>query len=225
MMKCTELVKDANRSVVEIRNMETDKIVKYVVCSDFDNSKAYGNKWDSGEYYNVNEALGLYQQDMLKAAVLDLYGIKESKVSYERVKELAKHFYKCAREQIDENEDIDTKEWFEEQKNYMNITKADAEMLDAENDFFKRKYKVVEVSFTRTQDVKVKVVMPDDEPVSNAEDYVGEMYDLENCGDIYSYDWDCEDCVVERYGLDEDDVTDMYDPDELWNGCDFPDEI
>ena len=42
MMKCTELAKKGNRSLVEIMNADTERIEKYVVCSNFDNAKAYG---------------------------------------------------------------------------------------------------------------------------------------------------------------------------------------
>lgn len=216
MMKCTELAKNANRSVVEIRNMETDKIANYVVCTNFDNSKAYGNKWDSGEYYTINDALGLYQQDMLRAAVFDLYGIKEPKISYNRVMEFAKAFFN--------NMDIDDKQ-ADYLKDEYNITEKEAEEFGIKDKLFPRKYKIVEVTFTRTQEAKVKVVMPDDEPTHNAEDYVEEMDNLEDCGDIYSYDWDCEDCSVDEEGLSESDVTYKYDFDELWNGCDFPEGI
>lgn len=214
MMKCTELLKNTNKSLVEIRNTETDKIEKYVVCSDFDNAKAYGNKWNAGEYYNVNESLGLYQQDMLRAAVFDLYGIKEPNVPYARVMEFAKAFFN--------NMDIDD-DMKDILKDSYNITKTEAEEFGIKDKLFPRKYKIVEVNFTRTQEVTINVIMPDDEPTENVEDYI-DCYDyLEDCNSLESYDWECDDWSVVQDDMDEDDVNHFirYD-DNVWNGDEFP---
>ena len=213
MMRCTELVKNANKSVVEIRNMETDKIVKYVVCSNFDNSKAYGNKWDSGEYYSINDAVGLHQQDMLRAAIFDLYGIKEPKIPYDRAMEFARAFFN--------NMDIDD-EQAETLKDIYHITEIEAEEFGIKDKLFARKYKVVEVYFKRTQYATVKVIMPEDVENYEAEDYVeNQCYLEENESD----DWECEDYNVLLNDLSEGDIKRDYDLDEIWNGCDFPDNI
>ena len=217
MMKCTELLKNTNKSLVEIRNMETDKIANYVVCTNFDNSKAYGNKWDSGEYYTINDALGLYQQDMLRAAVFDLYGIKEPKIPYDRVMEFARAFFN--------NMDID-----DEQADYLkdeyNITEKEAEEFGIKDKLFPRKYKIVTATFTRSQEVTINVIMPNDEPDDNVDNYVDSYDYLEDCPSLESYDWDFENYNVEQTDMDKDEVEQFirYN-DDVWNADDFPEGI
>lgn len=217
MMKCTELVKNANRSVVEIRNMETDKVAKYVVCSDFDNSKAYGSKWNTGEYYNVNDALGLYQQDMLRAAIFDLYDIKEPKISYDRVMEFARAFFN--------NMDID-EEQAEILKDEYHITETEAEEFGIKDKLFARKYKIVSATLTRTQEVTINVIMPNDAPDDEVDSYIDSYDYLEDCPRLDSYDWDFENYNVEQADMDEDEVEQFirYN-DDVWNADDFPDGI
>ena len=215
MMKCTELVKDANRSVVEIRNMETDKIVKYVVCSNFDNSKAYGNKWDSGEYYNVNDAVGLYQQNMLRAAIFDLYDIKEPKISYDRVMEFARAFFN--------NMDIDD-EQAEILKDEYHITETEAEEFGIKDKLFARKYKVVEATFVRTQRVTIKTIMPEEEDEDCVDNYIENQDYLDDYADDCD-DWELDDYSVVESDMSENEVENRYDFNDLWNSCDFPDGI
>ena len=215
-MKCTELAKNGNKSVVEIRNMETDKIANYVVCTNFDNSKAYGNKWDSGEYYCINDALGLYQQDMLRAAIFDLYGIKEPKVPYDRVMEFARAFFN--------NMDID-EEQAETLKDIYHITETEAEEFGIKEKIFPRKYKVVEATFVRTQRVTVKTIMPEEEYEGNVDEYVENQSYLEDSYTDDCDDWELDDYSVDEDGLSEDEIKSRYDFDELWNSCDFPDGI
>lgn len=215
MMRCTELAKNGDRSVVEIRNMETDKVTQYVVCHNFDNSKTYGNKWDWGNYYNVDEGFGLYQPNMLRAAIFDLYDIKESAVSYKRAMEFARAFFN--------NMDIDS-EQADTLKSIYEITEDEAEEFGIKDKLFPRKYKIVDVTFTRQQQITVKVVMPDDEESYNAEEYVENRCYLDDY-DAESEDWECEDCNDCRTGLTEEEVNSYVDLDEIWNGCDFPDSI
>ena len=217
MMKCTELVKNANKSVVEIRNMETDKIANYVVCTNFDNSKAYGNKWDSGEYYTINDALGLYQQDMLRAAIFDLYGIKEPKISYDRAMEFARAFFN--------NMDID-EEQAETLKDIYHITETEAEEFGIKDKLFARKYKIVSATLTRTQEVTINVIMPNDVPDDEVDNYIDSYDYLEDCPRLDSYDWDFDNYSVEQTDMDEDEVNSFirYN-DDVWNADDFPDRI
>lgn len=215
-MKCTELVKNENKSVVEIRDMETNIVKKYVVCSDFDNAKAYGDKWSFGEYFNVEPSLGLYEQEQLRSAILYLYDIKEPKIPYKRVMEFAQAYFK--------NMDIDS-EMADFLKDGLLITEDEAETFGIKEKLFPMKYKVVKLTLTRTQDVTIKVIMPNDEDDCYAENYI-ERYDyLEDDPKIESYDWDVEDYSVEYDELFEEDVTRRVDLDEIWNGCDFPDRL
>ena len=217
MMKCTELAKNGNKSVVEIRNMETGKIARYVVCSDFDNSKAYGSKWHAGVFYEVEECLGLYQQDALKSAIFDLYDIKEPKISYDRVMEFAKAFFN--------NMDID-EEQAETLKDIYHITETEAEEFGIKDKLFARKYKIVEATFVRTQRVTVKTIMPEEEDENCVDNYVENQEYLDDyIDDCDCDDWELDDYSVDEDGLSEDEIKSRYDFDELWNSCDFPDGI
>ena len=220
--KCTELAKFGDRSVVEVFDMEDHKITKYVVCRNFDNAKEYGNKWDSGHHFDIWDSS---PEDVLKSAMLELYDVdtKKPAVPYDRVKELAKYFYGCSKELAeDKYTESEMKDCFKTWKEYLGITNEDAELLNAEDDFFEQLFKVVNVTFTREQRVTVQVIMPNDEPDCNAEDYVENKYNLEDEDDN---DWECDDYNVYKRDMTEEDINREVDLDEVWNGCDFPDCI
>lgn len=218
MMKCTELAKMGNKSVVEIRDTETDQVKKYVVCADFNNAKKYGNKWSYGEYFNVEPTLGLKQEQMLKAAMFDLYGIEDpndNMPTYDRLIELIREILA-----IVPIEDIS-----ETLKNSLNMTEEEAEFFGVKDKLFKRKYKIVDVTFRREQEITVKVVMPEDEDDYNAENYVENQDYLDDCADIESDDWYCDGYELYQGDMDEDEADDFIGRHEVWNGDDFPDYI
>lgn len=211
MMKCTELAKLGERSVVEVRNMDTDNVIKYVVCTNFDNSKAYGSKWDWEHNFIIygNETKEL----QLRNAMLYLYGINESEISFDRAVELSKAFLKELRNGAC---DEDVKEFLTTN----NLTEDEAELFGVKDMLFPKKYKVVEVTFEQTRHVTVKVVMPDDEDTYSAEYYVDNKYDLSDSDDIEEDDWEVESCSVERRDLTKEDYYDMYS-DDVWNDENF----
>ena len=92
-MRCTELASYGSRSVIEVMDMDAEKVIKYVLAYNFNNAKPYGDKWENGDYYNVDEILGLKADEQLKAAMLKLYDIEQPKVSYDRVLEFAKAYF------------------------------------------------------------------------------------------------------------------------------------
>lgn len=212
MMKCTELAKLGERSVVEIRDMDTDNVIKYVVCTNFDNGKAYGSKWDWEHYFEIygNETKEL----QLRNAMLYLYGINESAISFDRAVELSKAFLKEIRSEADEE---DVKEFLAAN----NLTEDEAELFGVKDMLFPKKYKVVEVTFEQTRHVTVKVVMPDDEDTYSAEYYVDNKYDLSDSDDIEEDDWEVENCSVDSSDLTKEDYHDMYCSDEIWNDENF----
>ena len=214
-MKCTELAKNGNKSVVEIRD-DDNRIVRYAVCTDFNNAKAYGTKWVNGHYYDVCNTLGHYQEDMLRSAMLFLYGIKEYSVPYERVLEFARAFF--------QNMDIDS-DMAEHLKNDEGITEEEAELFHIKEKLFQKKYKIVEVTFAREQEVTIKVVMPDDIPDSRAEDYVGDTDYLENEDIETTNDW--YRCDYDRLEADmnEEEIQSYLMRNEVWNENDFPNNL
>lgn len=211
MMKCTELAKLGERSVVEVRDMDTDNVIKYVVCTNFDNSKVYGSKWDWGHYFEIygNETKEL----QLRNAMLYLYGINESAISFDRAVELSKIFLKELRDGAD---DEDVREFLTAN----NLTEDEAELFGVKDMLFPKKYKVVEVTFEQTRHVTVKVVMPDDEDTYSAEYYVDNKYDLSDSDDIEEDDWEVENCSVDSSDLTKEEYHDMYS-DDVWNDENF----
>lgn len=214
MKKCTELAKFGNKSVVEVRRTDTDAVVQYVVCSNFNNSKAFGSKWDWGHYFEVWE--NNVAEIQLRNAMLYLYGIDESEILFDRAKELLKKLLEMLRYSEDEDEE-DLKESLQN----LNITEVEAEFLGVKDLLFQKKYKVVDVTLERKQRVTVKVVMPDDEDECNAEDYVENYEYLEDNPNVENDDWECDDYSIDRNDLSAEDYERMYDRDEIWNDCEF----
>lgn len=217
MMKCTELAKKGNRSLVEIMNTDTERIEKYVVCSNFDNAKAYGSKWDWGTYFDVNN--GDDPEDKLEKAVRNLYGMDEDKreISYDRMTDLAIAFVRQLRDYVDNDEE------FADVLKGEDITETEAEFFGVKDIVFPKLYKVVNVTFKREQYVTVKVVMPEDEDVWGADDYVENKDYLENDPDIESEDWEYDDYGIEENEISKEDFKRRYDNETVWNADDIDD--
>ena len=216
MKKCTELLKNGNRSLVEIRETDTDKIEKYVVCQDFDNSKAYGSKWNMGSYFDVwgnNSA-----EDMMRSAALYLYGINESKISFERLTDLAKVFMAELRGYVDDDEE------FADVLKSANITEDEAEFFGVKDIVFPKLYKVVNVTLKREQYVTIAVVMPDDEDVWSADEYIENKEYIDDTEDIESEDWEFDDYGIEEAGITKEEFKKCYTNGVVWNADDI-DEI
>ena len=212
MMKCTELAKLGERSVVEVRDMDTDNVIKYVVCTNFDNSKAYGSKWDCEHNFGIHGG-NATKEFQLRNAMLCLYGINESEISFDRAVELSKTFLKELRNGAC---DEDVKEFLTAN----NLTEDEAELFGVKDMLFPKKYKVVEVTFEQTRRVTVKVVMPDDEDTYSAEYYIDNKYDLSDSDDIEEDDWEVESCSVDSSDLTKEEYHDMYS-DDVWNDENF----
>lgn len=218
MNKCTELAKLGNRSVVEVRRTDTDKVVQYVVCSNFNNSKMWGSKWDWGHYFDVWE--NDVAEIQLRNAMMYLYGMDESEISFDRAKELAKTFFNELHD-IYDSEGDNSNERLREYLMHNNITEDEAEFFGVKDLMFQKKYKVVDVTFERIQRVIVKVVMPDDEDECNAEDYVENRDYLDDTPYVENNDWECDYYSIDRNDLSAEDYERMYDRDDIWNDCDF----
>lgn len=206
MKQCKVLATYEGRSLVEISNYETKQILKYVVCSHFDNAKRFGEKWELGHYFDVWS--GTTAEEQLKAATMYLYGIKEEPISYARLSELATLFKDgliCDDEEQAMTYFDETCEMTEEEKEYFGI-KTD------------KKLKIVEIELERTQTAKIKVAIPIDESDYSAIDYAENINMYLEADD----DGDWEDvCSTEVKELTESELVEQYNDEEIWNYCDF----
>lgn len=214
--KCTELIKKDNRSVVEVKDMDTGKVLSYVVCYDFDNSKAYGNKWSESKTFAVQSYSK--PEEILEKAIRELYGINETPISFERLVELTKAVIAELEDYVADDED------FVDIFNNIKITEDEADVLNIKDKVFPRLFKIVNVTFKREQYVTVKVVMPDDEDVWSAEEYVENRDYLEDDPDIESEDWEFDDYGIEEEKISKEYFKSRYDNDTVWNADDI-DEI
>ena len=216
MMKCTELAKKGNRSLVEIMNADTERIEKYVVCSNFDNAKAYGNKWDWGTYFDINS--GDNPEEKLEKAIRNLYGIDDKReISYDRMTSLAKAFVEQLRDYMDDDEEF--ADVFRDE----DITESEADFFGVKDIVFPKLYKVVNVTFRRTQYATVAVVMPDDEDVWSADEYVENKEYIEDGIDIDSEDWEYDDYGIEEGGITKEYFKGHYSDNTVWNAVDIDD--
>ena len=214
-IKCTELIKKDNRSIVEVRDMDADKILNYVVCYDFDNSKAYGNKWGESKTFAVQSYSK--PEEILEKAIRELYGISKTPISFERLVELAKAVIAELEDYVADDED------FVNIFNNIKITEDEADVLNIKDKVFPQLFKIVNVTFKREQYVTVKVVMPDDEDVWSAEEYVENRDYLEDDPDIESEDWEYDDYGIEVDRINKNEFKSRYDNDTVWNADDIDD--
>ena len=217
MMKCTELAKKGNKSLVEIMNTDTERIEKYVVCSNFDNAKAYGSKWDWGTYFDVNS--GDNPEEKLEKAIRNLYEMEDNKreISYDRMTDLAKAFLVQLRDYVDNDEE------FADVLKGEDITENEAEFFNVKDIVFPKLFKIVNVTLKREQYLTVKVVMPEDEDVCNADDYIENKYYLDDDPDIESEEWEWDDYGIEEDKISKDEFKSKYYNETVWNACDIDD--
>ena len=217
MMKCTELAKKGNRSLVEIVNTDTERIEKYVVCSNFDNAKAYGNKWDWGTYFDVNS--GDNPEEKLEKAIRNLYDMDEGnkKISYDRMSELAKIFLIQLREYVDDDDE------FRDLLINAGITETDTDFFNISDVVFPPLYKVINATFKREQFVTIQVVIPNDVNEWNADEYVENTEYFEDSADLESEEWELDDYGVEEENLTKEEFNSRYSSDTVWNADDIDD--
>lgn len=208
MKQCKVLAEYQGRSLVEISNYETKEILKYVVCSHFDNAKRFGEKWDWGHYFERWSFDSL--EKCLKAAMMYLYNIdtQSEVVSYSRLTELAVLF----KDGLLADDKDSALEYFD---NICEMTEEEKEYFGIKTD---KKLKIVEVELERTQTAKIKVAMPIDEPDCRALDYAENI-------DMYLEADDNEDwgyvCLTEVKELTESELIRDYSEEEIWNICDY----
>lgn len=217
MMKCTELAKKGNKSLVEIMNTETERIEKYVVCSNFDNAKAYGSKWDCGTCFDVNS--GDNPEEKLEKAIRNLYGMEDNKreISYDRMTDLAKAFLAQLRDYVDDDEE------FRDILINEGMTEDEADFFDIRDIVFPKLYKVINATFMRKQYATIQVVIPNDEDEWNVDDYVENKEYIEDSGEIESEDWEFDDYGIEENEISKEDFKSRYDNETVWNADDIDD--
>ena len=217
MMKCTELAKKGNKSLVEIMNTETERIEKYVVCNNFDNAKAYGSKWDWGTYFDVNS--GDDPEEKLEKAIRNLYGMENDKreISYDRMTDLAKAFLAQLRDYVDDDEE------FRDILINEGMTEDEADFFDIRDIVFPKLYKVINATFMRKQYATIQVVIPNDEDEWNADDYVENKEYIEDSEEIESEDREFDDYSIEENEISKEDFKSRYDNETVWNADDIDD--
>ena len=89
---------------------------------------------------------------------------------------------------------------------------------------FPKLYKVVNITFRRTQYATVAVVMPDYEDVWSADEYVENKEYLEDGIDVDSEDWEYDDYGIEEGEMTKEYFKKHYDNFTVWNADDI-DEI
>lgn len=207
MKKCKVLATYQGRSLVEISNFETKEILKYVVCSHFNNAKRFGEKWDWGHYFERWNYDSL--EKCLRAAMLYLYDIEQSDIiPYARMSELATLF----KDGLLADDEESALEYFD---NTCEMTEEEKKYFGIETD---KKLKIVEVKLERTQTSKIKVVMPIDEPDYRAFDYAEDI-------DLY-LEADDNGCweYIESEQVDEvskSELKEEYTDEEIWNIYDY----
>ena len=212
MTETRELLNYNGKSLVEIK---IDGVIKkYVVCSNYDPTKEYGNQWVSGSYFDVWG--NTTAENMCRTATLFLYGIKETNppIPYERTMKLAKEFVELYLEENDDDGVVDG-DVVDYLINNLEITKAEAEVLGIADVLYPKKYDIVEVTLERTQKTVLKVVVPSG---------IDTTYDIEDYMDGYDYieaedegDWEIYDAEVYRDNLDKEEVKERYSEEEIWN--------
>ena len=204
-----EVAKFNNRSVVEIKT--ENRITKYCTCSDYDESKDIGSRWNFGHYYDVYG--NMTEEKALRAAMLDLYevddssNVEEIKKDYNRMMEIAD---KVICEIVDHVNKEDLPTLF---KDRVGLTKEEAKMFDIENFVYPKKYKIVEATLCREQKAVVKLVMPEDAYDDDAIDYIECGWDIEPDDEV---EWDLDHANVYNGCLTKDEVKERY-RDQLWN--------
>lgn len=207
MKQCKVLATWQGRSLVEISNFETKEILKYVVCSHFNNAKQFGSKWNWGHYFERWNYDSL--EKCLRAAMLYLYDIEQSDtIPYARMSELATLF----KDGLLADDEESATEYFD---NTCEMTEEEKKYFGIETD---KKLKIVEIELERTQTAKIKVAIPIDESDYSAIDYAENI-------DMYleaDDDGDWEDiCSTEVEELTESELVEQYNDEEIWNYCDF----
>ena len=167
-MTTKEIIKNGTRSLVEVRD-DLGHLKKYVVCTDYDSSKEYGNQWICGIYYDVLD--GIKKEDALKCAVFKLFSsYSNTTLSYERAVEIAEKVIGTIKENLDEEDIMSLLEDAE-------LTKEEAEYFNVDNVLYPKKYKVVDVELVRMQKVYLQIAMPEDDDY--VEDYIPDIDYLE----------------------------------------------
>ena len=86
----------------------------------------------------------------------------------------------------------------------------------------KKKYKIVKVRMEKTIYKDIYVAMPENEDTDNVDNYIENLYNLDNDYPDDEEDWEVNDYEVEEDNMTADDVN-RRGQDEIWNYNDFED--
>ena len=203
--KCVELLKYNGKSLVEVRFVQTNELKEYVVCSDFNNAKAYGNKWSNGTYFTP---YGGDEEEQLKAATMYLYNIKEPSIPYERMSEIATRL----KDELMAGDKASTVDFM---KNEIELSREEARYFELEDELYPPEYDVYEVEMKREQKCTIKVVVPKGKDPYYLDDYIDSYYmeaDWDGEGE-----WEVDDYDEYEMGISKEYFKDNYNEETCWN--------
>lgn len=212
MQICRELGRIGNKSLVEILNKESweEKTIKYAVVRNYDERKPMGEKWShSIGYFDIWGSYG--KEEALQDAMRCFMEIKKQPILYDRLSEIATLLK-------DGLIDDDKESAIEYMRDTIEMSDAEAEYFGVKEMINPTTYKVVKVTMSRVVKTKIKVLMPDNEPAYNVDDYIENMSYLDDETIDDADDWEVYDTDIMDEGLTLDAVDRMYVSNEdLWN--------
>lgn len=207
-----EIARFENRSVVEIST--EGRIVKYCACTNYDESKDIGSRWDFGHYYDIYGEMT--QEKALRAAMADLYNIDftaiaENKKKLDRINVIAGRLVDEILKRVDEE---DLPDLF---LNHVGLTEDETDMFDIHELVFPKKFKIVEVNLSKEVRTTLMVAMPMDVDDDNVMDFIDQPNYIEPEDD--TDDWEVDSVYVDEDNLDRDELK--YK--DIWNSGDIDD--
>jgi len=205
-----EIITVNGRTLVEVAYIDGYKktITDYVVCNGFDASKPVNDKWSSGHYFTVYE-----DAEVQKILALRYLLGQNTEIEPTRLQEIAEKTMSYIAENMDEEaieeiaEDLDLDE---DERKYFGLKS-------------KKKYRVVSVTVQKTYYKTVKVILPEDTPIYNADDIICdsmEEHEFEYDNDDYEIEYNDHYDVCD--GVTAECIERNYS--DAWNYDDFEEE-
>lgn len=207
-----EIARFENRSVVEIST--EGRIVKYCACTNYDESKDIGSRWDFGHYYDIYGEMT--KEKALRAAMADLYNvdfaaIAENKKKLDRMNKISNKLVDEILLHVDEE---DLPNLF---LNRVGFTEDEVDMFDIYELVYPKKFKIVKVNLSKEVRTTIMVAMPMDVDDDNVMDYIYHPDYIEPKDN--TDDWKVDGVYVDVDNLDRDELGDK----DIWNCGDIDD--
>lgn len=207
-----EIARFENRSVVEIST--EGRIVKYCACTNYDESKDIGSRWDFGHYYDIYGEMT--KEKALRAAMADLYNvdfvaIAENKKKLDRMNKISNKLVDEILLHVDEE---DLPNLF---LNRVGLTEDEVDMFDIYELVYPKKFKIVKVNLSKEVRTTIMVAMPMDVDDDNVMDYIYHPDYIEPKDN--TDDWKVDGVYVDVDNLDRDELRNK----DIWNCGDIDD--